>query len=112
MTESSEGFKQTLSDISGLHVYGVLFGGWCPVSDILLADSTACTQRELDCEAESLRDSEPETRERVICIVVWLICSYAGVYKLLSLELEPHLAVLWQHRLIKQFDILGIHSFL
>lgn len=63
MTESLEGSKQTLSDISELHVYGILFGGWCPVSDIPLADSTACTQRELDCEAQFERQWARNTRE-------------------------------------------------
>lgn len=82
--EHSGGSKQTLSSISELHVYDVLlFRGWCPTSDVPLADSTACTQGELGCEVGSLRDSEPETRKRAIYIAVyiavWLICLYGKV---------------------------------
>lgn len=94
MTESSGAAKQTLASISELHVYdALLFCGWCPMSDIPLADSAACTQREPGCKAGSLTDREPETSECAIYIAVWLICLYAKVYEQLSLELEPQLSV-------------------
>lgn len=94
MTESSGAAKQTLASISELHVYdALLFCGWCPMSDIPLADSAACTQREPGCKAGSLTDWEPETSECAIYIAVWLICLYAKVYEQLSLELEPQLSV-------------------
>lgn len=94
MTESSGDSKQTPSSMSELHAYDVLlFHGWCPMPAIPLADSTACAQRELGCEAGSLRDNEPETRECAIYIAVWLICLYAKVYKLLSVELETQLSI-------------------
>lgn len=96
--EDSGGSKQTLSSISELHVYDVLlFCGWCPTSGVPLADSTACAQGELGCEVGSLGDREPEKRKCAIYIAgftaVWLICLYAKVYKLLSLELEPQLSI-------------------
>lgn len=62
------------------------------MSDIPLADSTACTKRKLGREAGSLRDSESDS-VCAVYITVCLICLHAKVYKLLSLELEPQLNI-------------------